>query len=126
VINHRLCRLIDATNWVIIPPPDFDISIKPDSSIALRPNEERTVQLQIKGNSDLQSEAVLTTITAAASANTSTASVSKTNDNNNNNNNNIDRYGNSYINLEFTTGLNVILSYITYNRNIRRSALELF
>jgi hypothetical protein len=31
----------------------------------LRPTEEKTVQLQIKGHSDLQSEAVLTTASAS-------------------------------------------------------------
>jgi hypothetical protein len=98
VINHRLCRLIDTTNWVIIPPPDFDISIKPTSSIVLRPNEERTVQLQIKGNSDLQSEAVLTTTTPDGS-NTSITPVSGKNMNNSDKS---QGYGNDDISLQFT------------------------
>jgi hypothetical protein len=56
--NHRFCTLIDTTNWVIIPPPDFDISANP-SSLVLRPGEEKNIQLQLKGNTDLQSEASL-------------------------------------------------------------------
>ena len=27
--NHHLCRLLDTTNWVIIPPPDFTITTNP-------------------------------------------------------------------------------------------------
>jgi hypothetical protein len=59
VKNHRFCRLIDTTNWVIIPPPEFVMSENP-SSLVLRPGEEKNVQLQLKGSTDLQSEAVLT------------------------------------------------------------------
>jgi hypothetical protein len=98
VINHRLCRLIDTTNWVIIPPPDFDISIKPSSSIVLRPNEERTVQLQIKGNTDLQSEAVVTTTAAAI---TNTLTVASQSNNTNITDNNL-LYGNKDISMQFT------------------------
>jgi hypothetical protein len=59
VKGHQFCTLIDTTNWVIIPPPEFTISAKP-SSVVLRPGEEQKIQLQVKGNTDLQSEAVLT------------------------------------------------------------------
>jgi hypothetical protein len=59
VKDHQFCTLIDTTNWVIIPPPEFTISASP-SSVVLRPGEEQNIQLQVKGNTDLQSEAVLT------------------------------------------------------------------
>jgi hypothetical protein len=54
--NHRLCRLLDTTNWVIIPPPDFTITTNP-SSLLLRPGEEKNVELIIKGNTRLESSA---------------------------------------------------------------------
>jgi hypothetical protein len=57
--GHQFCTLIDTTNWVIIPPPEFTISASP-SSVVLRPGEEQNIQLQVEGNTDLQSEAVLT------------------------------------------------------------------
>jgi hypothetical protein len=58
VKEHHFCRLIDTTNWVIIPPPEFVISITP-GSVVLRPGEERNVELTIKGNTQLASEALL-------------------------------------------------------------------
>jgi hypothetical protein len=58
VKDHVLCRLIDTTNWVIIPPPDFSMSVSP-SSVLLRPGEEKNLELQIKGSTNLQSEASL-------------------------------------------------------------------
>jgi hypothetical protein len=58
VKEHRFCTLVDTTNWVIIPPPEFKISANP-SSVVLRPGEEKNVQLQIQGNADLQSDAIL-------------------------------------------------------------------
>ena len=97
VINHHLCRLIDTTNWVIIPPPDFEISVEPSSSIVLRPNDEKTVQLQIKGDSDLQSEAALMT----TSTNTDN-STSQSIDSNTEGVRNELQYGNKDIDLEFT------------------------
>ena len=36
VLSHLYCRLVDTTNWVMIPPPLFEISTKP-SSLTLRP-----------------------------------------------------------------------------------------
>jgi hypothetical protein len=56
--DRSFCRMIDTTNWVIIPLPEFSMLASP-SSIVLRPGEEKDVELQIKGNTDLQSEASL-------------------------------------------------------------------
>jgi hypothetical protein len=96
VMNHRLCRLIDMTNWVIIPPPEFDVSIKPSSSIELRPNDQKTIQLQIKGDSDLQSQAVLTTAFTRSNSTSNTACY-----NNMNTIGNKTLYGNNDVCLQF-------------------------
>ena len=53
VKEHRFCRLIDITNWVTIPPPEFTMSITPSNSIVLRPGEEKDIELAIKGNTNL-------------------------------------------------------------------------
>jgi hypothetical protein len=58
VKDHLFCTLTDTTNWVIIPPPDFSMSVEP-SSVLLRPGEEKNVKLEINGNTDLESEAVI-------------------------------------------------------------------
>ena len=60
VIGHHFCRLVDTTNWVIVPPPKFTLATSP-SSLTLRPGEERKIVVEIKGNSALQSEATLAT-----------------------------------------------------------------
>jgi len=59
VINHHFCRLVDTSNWIVIPPPDFSLSATP-GSLSLRPGDKAIVSLGIKGNSDLQSQAYLT------------------------------------------------------------------
>jgi hypothetical protein len=79
ILKHRFCRLIDTTPWAIMPPPDFTISTQPSSSIVLRPGEEKDVELTIKGNTHLSSEAVLT----ENNNNTSNGGGSGSNNNNN-------------------------------------------
>ncbi len=59
VKEHRFCRLVDITNWVSIPPPEFVMSTTPNS-IVLRPGGEKDSELTIKGNTNLPSEAFLT------------------------------------------------------------------
>ena len=56
--QHALCRMIDTTNWDIIPPPQFTITTKPNS-LELRPGEERDIELLIKGNTHLPTEALI-------------------------------------------------------------------
>ena len=56
--DRKFCTLIDTTNWVIIPPPDFDMSTNP-SSIELRPGQDKNIQIRLKSNTDLESEALL-------------------------------------------------------------------
>jgi hypothetical protein len=55
VYNHQLCRIIDTTNWILAPPPEFNISFSP-YSIELRPGEDKNIGIFIKGNSNIESE----------------------------------------------------------------------
>jgi hypothetical protein len=59
VIHHHLCRLVDTTPWAIIPPPDFTISATSSTPLMLRPGDERDIEITIKGNTHLPSEAFL-------------------------------------------------------------------
>ena len=59
VKDHLFCTLVDTTNWVIIPPPDFRMVADP-SSLSLRPGEERNVRLELNGDTNLESEAIIT------------------------------------------------------------------
>jgi len=58
VLGHHLCRLVDTTNWVIVPPPKFTMSTSP-GSVILRPGQQNNIVVEIKGNTNLQSEATL-------------------------------------------------------------------
>ena len=53
----QYCRMVDSTNWIMIPPPDFSSSISP-SSTELRPGADDNLQIFIKGNPGV-SEAVV-------------------------------------------------------------------
>lgn len=55
-----LCKLVDMTDVVHIPPPELAIYMMP-SSIALSPAESKTAELQVKSNTDLQSNISLST-----------------------------------------------------------------
>jgi hypothetical protein len=56
VLSHIYCRLVDTTNWAMIPPPEFEISSKPNS-LTLRPGESSNVEVALKGNIDLPTRA---------------------------------------------------------------------
>ncbi len=58
VLGHHFCRLVDTTNWVIAPPPNFVMSTSPNS-VELRPGEEKSILVEINGITNLQSEASL-------------------------------------------------------------------
>ena len=45
----QYCRMVDSTNWIMIPPPDFSANISP-SSIELRPGDNDNPQIFIRGN----------------------------------------------------------------------------
>ena len=55
VISHLYCRLVDTTNWVMIPPPQFELSPK-SNSLTLRPGENTTTEVTIKSNVDLPTQ----------------------------------------------------------------------
>ena len=57
-LDHHFCRLVDTSNWVIVPPPNYVISASP-SFVVLRPGEENNIVVEIKGITNLQSEASL-------------------------------------------------------------------
>jgi hypothetical protein len=68
VLKHRLCRLVDTTVWGIIPPPEVGINITNDTDnsqstkpLILRSGEEKDIEILIKGNTNLQSSALLST-----------------------------------------------------------------
>ncbi|MGH9980875.1 MAG: hypothetical protein ACRD6U_04890 [Nitrososphaeraceae archaeon] len=57
-VNGKYCRIIDTSNWSLIPTPEFNIV--PDTfNIPIRPPEEKSILVNINTNSDLESEAVL-------------------------------------------------------------------
>jgi len=55
VKDGNLCREVDSTNWVLSPPPEFNIVASPNS-IFMRPGEEKDVTVTINGNAELQSK----------------------------------------------------------------------
>ena len=57
-VDGEYCRIIDTSNWTLIPFPDFDI-FSSTSNIVMRPPEEKSIALNINTNSDLESKAVL-------------------------------------------------------------------
>jgi hypothetical protein len=72
VKDGKLCRMVDSTNWVLSPPPEFNIIVSPNS-IFMRPGDKRDVVVTISGNTDIQS--------------TGRLDINYTNNNNNDNNN---------------------------------------
>jgi hypothetical protein len=52
--NGRLCRLVDITQRIFVPPPEFVISTNP-SSLILRPGEAKNIVLQLKSNTRMSS-----------------------------------------------------------------------
>ena len=60
VKNGVFCRMVDITNRVYVPPPEFIITTSP-SSVLLRPGEEKTVELKITSTTDVKSQIFLST-----------------------------------------------------------------
>jgi hypothetical protein len=58
--DGMLCRLIDISNRVYVPPPDFIISTSA-SSVELRPGEEKKIEVQLKGTTNIKSQAFFST-----------------------------------------------------------------
>jgi hypothetical protein len=106
VLKHHMCRLVDTTPWVIIPPPQFTIStITPSNPLELRPGEERNIEVTIKGNTHLPSEAFLTPTYYS------------------NNNNNIS-YSKKVIQASFTPNTTSIIPYGSGTSTLRVKALD--
>lgn len=58
--DYHVCHLIDTTSIVHIPPPEFVMSTLPNSVI-LFPGENKTIELQIKSNTNLNSHVMVYT-----------------------------------------------------------------
>lgn len=58
--NGKNCVLMDITNYLSAPPPEFNISATPNN-VELRPGEEKTVQLTIQSKTNLDAKALLWT-----------------------------------------------------------------
>jgi len=65
VLHHVFCRLLDITNWIIIPPPEFTLSTP--SNVVLRPGDEKDLEVVLKGNTNLPSQVFLNANTTATS-----------------------------------------------------------
>jgi hypothetical protein len=59
--NNTSCKLVDTTNFVSIPPPEFNINSSPNI-LELRPGEEKYIQLKIQSKTNLDSDITLSSI----------------------------------------------------------------
>jgi hypothetical protein len=57
-VNGEHCRMVDTSNWSLIPTPEFNI-VPDTTKIEMSPPEEKNIHVYINTNSDLKSEAVL-------------------------------------------------------------------
>ena len=60
-MHGYLCRLLDISNRVYIPPPEFKIKTLP-SAVILKPGDEKNVEVNIKSDTRFESQILLTTI----------------------------------------------------------------
>ena len=58
VLSHLYCRLVDTTNWVMVPPPSLKFLANPNS-LTLRPGGESNVEINTKGKVGLSKSSVL-------------------------------------------------------------------
>jgi hypothetical protein len=58
VNNGKVCRMVDSTNWLLAPPPQFNIAVSP-SSIFMRPGEHKDIPVTISGDTETQSNGTL-------------------------------------------------------------------
>jgi hypothetical protein len=56
--DGKLCRMVDTTNWLPAPPPEYNIVVSP-SSIFMRPGESKDIPITITGNIQIQSNTTL-------------------------------------------------------------------
>jgi hypothetical protein len=57
IYNNSSKIVLDLTNWVDIPPPEFTISALPDP-VVLRQGEQKDIGIQLKSNSGITTSAV--------------------------------------------------------------------
>ena len=57
VYNNNSKIVVDLTNWVDIPPPEFTISTLPDP-VVLRQGEQKDIGVQLKSSSGITTTAV--------------------------------------------------------------------
>lgn len=60
VQNGTLCRMVDISNGVSVPPPEFIITTSP-SSVLLRPGEEKNIELKVTSTTGVKSQIFLST-----------------------------------------------------------------
>jgi hypothetical protein len=58
VKNGKICRMVDSTNWILSPPPNYNLLIS-DNPINMDPGEENDIFVTVEGNTALQAEAEL-------------------------------------------------------------------
>lgn len=56
--SGNYCNVVDTTNWIQVPPPEFHIFISPNSFF-MRPGEKKDIPILISGNIDQQSNVSL-------------------------------------------------------------------
>jgi hypothetical protein len=61
VKSGTYCRTIDYTNWVLSPPPNFNLVLS-DNPLLLNPGEEKDILVNVVGKTGVQAEAELTII----------------------------------------------------------------
>jgi len=57
-VNGEYCRIVDTSNWSLVPPPEFSI-VPATSNVVMRPHEEKNIIININTNSVLESKAIL-------------------------------------------------------------------
>lgn len=58
VNNGKMCRVVDSTNWVLVPPPDFNILMS-ENPVVVSPDGEKDITVTLVGDTALQTEAEL-------------------------------------------------------------------
>lgn len=58
VNNGKVCRMVDSTNWLLAPPPQFNIAVS-SSSVFIRPGEHKDISVSISGDTEMQSNGTL-------------------------------------------------------------------
>ena len=57
-VEDKYCRIVDTSNWSLIPTPEFSI-VPTTSNIVMRPPEEKSIIVNINTNSELESKGLI-------------------------------------------------------------------